>query len=620
MFYHSIIGNVDSSIPKINFHIIVALCIIYQASAQTPPYSWGFYHRAEPLVHNHPHDYFHATGEHTPFSGIGAFSLQPRSILPKTLFHLYAVHDGLTHHMNNHSAILRLQTAGTSSPERPEQKTSSIEFRVGEISHPFGLEEQACAIQNVESTRKVGTSTILPKQRGLSISVQKQGKTGTEHDGMLEAFHVFSERRTGLMGQVLNEWYPRIGIGNAQPLEYLHLGNKFTFHAGGASRIGDNLYFDMHEQKTKRIIHGAASSISMHQGSIILSNALTGSISEPVSFEWGDIQTLRGIEIDSHNGMSIGKRYPQATLDIMSRTSHEHSGAVRVQNSAHSTLLYLTSHGALGIYNAQPKERVHIGETLTIHAGGASVLGDNVYVDTVAKSIKAGRTASLMFQDGMIQLANTDSNAANAHISYRSLSHDDHTVRGLIIEKEQGYCGIGTASPKARLDILASHTDSISMALRVATLNQESLFTISGQGNVGIGISNPTHMLQVAGNVMIGKQWNEAPECSQTENKLTVDGAIIAKELLITSDYWADEVFEDSYQLMTLQALENYIKQNRHLPHMPSESEILQSGMNVSHITIALLKTIEELTLHIITLKKDITRMNTIIDTFPFND
>jgi len=620
MYQHTNHGAVSVSIPTYIFLISLSLFTMSKVSGQIPPYSWGFYHRAEPLMDAHPHDYFHATGEQMPFSGIGAFSLHPRSILPKTLFHLYAFHDDITHLINGHSAVLRLQTAVKSNHERPVQQTSSIEFRIGEVSHPLGLEEQACVIQNVESTRKIGSSTILPSQRGLSISVQKQGKSGIEQDGMLDAIHIFSERRTGLMGQALNEWYPRIGIGNAQPLEHLQLGSKFTFHAGGASRIGDNLYFDMHEQKSKRIIYGAASSIGMHQGSIILSNALPGAISDPVNFEWGDLHTLRGIEIDSYNGMSIGKRYPQATLDIMSRTSDEQSGAIRIQNSNHSTLLYLTSHGSLGIYNAQPKERVHIGETFTIHAGGASVLGDNVYVDTVAKSIKPGRTASLMFQDGMIQLANTDSNAANTHISYRSLPFHENTVRGLIIENKQGHCGIGTISPKARLDILASPLDTISPALRVATIDQEAFFTVNGQGNVGIGIPDPKHMLQVAGNVMIGKQWNEAPECSSSENKLIVDGAIIAKELLITSDYWADEVFEDSYQLMTLHELEQYIKTKKHLPDVPTESEIHHTGMNVSKVTVALLRKIEELTLHILTLNKDISRMNTIIDTLPFND
>jgi hypothetical protein len=400
----------------------------------------------------------------------------------------------------------------------------------------------------------------------------------------------------------------------------LQLGNKFTFHAGGASRIADNAFFDMHEQRTKRISTGPASSISMHQGSIILGNALSGGVVDPVEFQWGNDQTLRGIEIDMHNGMSIGKRYPQCALDIMSRTNDQSSGALRIQNSSLSTLLYLTSSGLLGIYNAQPKERVHIGERFTIHAGGASVLGDNVYFDTVSKSIQQGRSAALMFQNGMIQLANTDSNQTNASITYQSDPTIEHTLRGLIIENVNGHCGIGRKDPKARLDILAKRSDSIHPALRIATSNQESIFLVNGNGNIGIGIQHPKEMLHVSGNVMIGKQWNNAPECTYTENRLTVDGSIIAKELLITTDYWADEVFEDSYQLMTLHELEEFIKKNKHLPEMPTEKEIIDKGLHVSHTTIALLKKIEELTLHIIDLKKDFEKMKTIVDTLPLND
>ena len=609
---------------KVMFNIIlicVTLSIISECIyAQIPPLSWGFYHRAEPLLTNHPQDYFHATGEQTPYSGIGAFSLYPRNVLPKTLFHLYSFDFGLTHHTQLPPAILRLQTAGVSSSGRSEHKTSSIEFRVGEILHPFGMEEQVCALKNVEANGIRKQSPALPKQRGLSISVQKQGKLGTEQDGMLDALHLYSERRTSLTGIGLNEWYPRMGIGNSEPLEHLHLGNKFTFHAGGASRIGDNVYFDMHEQRNKRITPGASSSISMQLGSIILANASTGGVSDPVQFEWGNEQTLRGIEIDMHNGMSIGKRYPQAALDIMTRSSTQQSGAFRIQNSDLSTLLYLTSQGALGIYNAHPKERVHIGERFTIHAGGASVLGDNVYVDTVAKAIHQGRTASLMFQNGMIQLANTDSNQSNAHISYRLYPNKDHTIRGITIENKQGLCGIGFKEPKARLDILASTTDTIHPALHIGTLDEKSLLTVMGNGNIGIGIQDPKQILHVSGNVMIGKQWNDAPECTHTQNKLTVDGSIIAKELLITTDYWADEVFEDSYKLMTLHELEAFIQKYKHLPDMPSAETIDESGMNVSKTTIALLKKIEELTLHIIHLKKDIIKMNTIIDSLPLND
>jgi len=614
-----------SNIPARDICCIVFVLALQQflstftAYAQFPPLTWGFYHRAEPLLSAHPQDYFHATGENTPYSGIGSFMLQPRTIVPKTLFHLYAYQDALTHHQSMPPAILRLQTAGMSTNERADHKSSAIEFRVGEIQHPFGLEEQVCVIKNVESSLNRNEKDIT-RQRGLGIFVQKQDKLGTETDGMIDAMNVYSERRRSINGNPLNEWYPRIGIGNNQPLELLHLGNKLTFHAGGASRIGDNLYFDMNEQHTKRILPGTASSISMHQGSIILSNAMPGMSSDPVTFSWGDDNTLNGIEIDQYQGMSIGKRFPQAALDVMTRKSDHLSTALRIQNNANSTLMHLTAHGALGVYNASPKERVHIGERLTLHAGGASIIGDNVYTDTIAKALGHGRSASLMFQNGLIQLANTQSHESNEAISYQSLPFDENTVRGLIIENEHGHCGIGTKEPKARLDILANPPDTALPALRIGPTSGESMLTITNQGSVGIGTSSPGQPLHVVGNVLIGKEWNTSSECTQDGQRLTVDGAIITKELLITSDSWADAVFEDDYPLMPLEELEQFIKYHKHLPEIPKEEEIHEQGINIAKINVGLLKKIEELTLHIIELNKDMRKMRTMIDMFPIND
>ncbi|MFN4917234.1 MAG: hypothetical protein ACK5HH_07265, partial [Ignavibacteria bacterium] len=56
--------------------------------AQFPNLDWGLYHRAEPLLSGHPNDYFHATGELKPYSGIGDFS-HHRSALPKTVSSLF---------------------------------------------------------------------------------------------------------------------------------------------------------------------------------------------------------------------------------------------------------------------------------------------------------------------------------------------------------------------------------------------------------------------------------------------------------------------------------------------------------------------------------------------------
>jgi hypothetical protein len=99
-----------------------------------------------------------------------------------------------------------------------------------------------------------------------------------------------------------------------------------------------------------------------------------------------------------------------------------------------------------------------------------------------------------------------------------------------------------------------------------------------------------------------------------------VAGAIIAKEILVTTDSWADDVFESDYELITLDSLERFIILNKHLPNIPSEADVKDSGIHLASMNSALLRKIEELTLYVIDLKKDIHAMNKIIETLPVND
>ena len=120
---------------SISFHVIFLQSIIGIGfvHAQFPKLDWGFYHRAEPLLSGHPHDYFHATGELKPYSGIGDFS-HHRSALPKTLFHLYSFDDNVTHLIKHPPAILRLQSGIITQDIRAKHVSSAIEFRIGEIN------------------------------------------------------------------------------------------------------------------------------------------------------------------------------------------------------------------------------------------------------------------------------------------------------------------------------------------------------------------------------------------------------------------------------------------------------------------------------------------------------
>ncbi|MBK6933743.1 MAG: hypothetical protein IPH17_01245 [Bacteroidales bacterium] len=64
-----------------------------------------------------------------------------------------------------------------------------------------------------------------------------------------------------------------------------------------------------------------------------------------------------------------------------------------------------------------------------------------------------------------------------------------------------------------------------------------------------------------------------------------------------------------NYNIMPLKELEQYIKQNKHLPDVPTQDEISKDGMDVYEMNAILLKKVEELTLYVIELEKRIDEM-----------
>lgn len=118
------------------------------------------------------------------------------------------------------------------------------------------------------------------------------------------------------------------------------------------------------------------------------------------------------------------------------------------------------------------------------------------------------------------------------------------------------------------------------------------------------------------GNVYLsgGSIWNSAGNVGiGTENpdaRLTVNGNIHSKEVKVdTSIPVPDYVFKEDYNLRSLQEVENYIKENSHLPEIPSAKEFEQNGIKVSEMNMSLLKKIEELTLYVIHQNKKISEL-----------
>lgn len=106
-------------------------------------------------------------------------------------------------------------------------------------------------------------------------------------------------------------------------------------------------------------------------------------------------------------------------------------------------------------------------------------------------------------------------------------------------------------------------------------------FTVTGNGNVSIGIADPK------------------------EYRLAVNGNVRAHSIKVETQNWPDYVFTKDYKLLGLSEIEQFIAKNGHLPGIPSAVQIKKDGVNLGEMNAKLLEKIEELTLHLIEMEKN---------------
>ena len=94
--------------------------------------------------------------------------------------------------------------------------------------------------------------------------------------------------------------------------------------------------------------------------------------------------------------------------------------------------------------------------------------------------------------------------------------------------------------------------------------------TLFANGGLGIGTSTPSRY------------------------KLNVWGPVRAHEVVVNTS-GADFVFADDYALPSLQQVESFIKENRHLPEIPSAAEMQENGLHLAEMNIKLLQKVEDL-------------------------
>ena len=115
-------------------------------------------------------------------------------------------------------------------------------------------------------------------------------------------------------------------------------------------------------------------------------------------------------------------------------------------------------------------------------------------------------------------------------------------------------------------------------------------------GKVGIGGNSTTGF---------GNYPTTAGGVNVSAYQLFVKGGILTEEVRVSlATTWADYVFNKDYNLKPLSEVEKFIKDNGHLPNVPSAAQVKEDGIALGEMAKIQQEKIEELTLYIIELNK----------------
>jgi hypothetical protein len=235
---------------------------------------------------------------------------------------------------------------------------------------------------------------------------------------------------------------------------------------------------------------------------------------------------------------------------------------------------------------------------------------------------------------------------------------------GVVIDKNGGNLGESGSYSNGVLPA----GGSFAVRTRVSSSNFRTDLIIRNNGNIGIGLTNPSEKLVIDGNLKLNQpsgkiywdwtsrvieQYSSDGGTSQMirfrnsmgtgqgnpnggfdfsdhqgnsilrindfkvgigtanpDSKLTVAGDIHSKEVRVSINAGSDFVFQDNYDLRTLSEVEQFINENKHLPDIEPAKTMEEKGIELGRMDMRLLQKIEELTLYMIDFKKQIDKLN----------
>lgn len=227
----------------------------------------------------------------------------------------------------------------------------------------------------------------------------------------------------------------------------------------------------------------------------------------------------------------------------------------------------------------------------------ADTSGENENADIMLETSASSQYAAIYFKttDNFIRMRNT------AGLEFNAPRFNFQT----------GKVGIGNVSaPQATLHIKAYSSENANIMLQTTDNTKDAAIIFCNTSNtISVGSNNMMNFAATSYSFTTGKV---GIGCVNNMNDfaLAVQGGVVSTKVSVLDiDTWPDFVFGNNYKLMNLYELEQYINTNQHLPEVPSAEEVSASGIDLGEMNAILLQKVEELTLHIIELQKQIDEL-----------
>ncbi|CAM1358431.1 hypothetical protein [Tenacibaculum xiamenense] len=474
-----------------------------------------------------------------------------------------------------------------------------------------------------DSKVNMSKNSVLTLKPHATNSTNMQFAQVNNGNGM--GIQVTNSGNTANWDITLNPFGGKVGVGTTKPRSRLDLGGSVGAEKG--LRVGD--YIEINERET---INNAGvigfnatidkADVSKFKPSWAGASNASGMVMTMESggrsdlnfygYQWGTNATPRSLNeftkvfhLGTDGDVGVGLTEPNGRLEVRGSSAvySDFAGYSGVTNNATSPnnkrATFIISETATGNYMPGNGGQVTYKGGLVFGKGGAGIYSIN------PNPAGSGYYGELRFHT----------------TSWNSSDRQFYNADRMVI-KLNGRIGMGTSNPNNQLHVVGES------GIRVSGKGINQIFIEGERQQYGtnfrlydnqnivyydsrssmtfranqLGGNNGTINL-MGGNVGIGTITPDA--------KLSVNGLIHTKEVKVDLIGWPDYVFEDAYELRSLEEVETHITEKGHLPNIPSAKEVEKvGGIHLGEMNKKLLEKVEELTLYTIQQEKQLKKQS----------